>query len=357
MAILKSAPYGRFQFVHAYGEAMIAGLPENDPHREDLFTRVVMKLPETGGITVDLLAAMLAGRDLENQQALLRTMMLSDARAIFSIPTPVREIIFAVLDGTSYDVTTPYVTWHMAQPGVTYDVVPVTEVLVERKAEPAPIPRSVCDLPIMKGGAAYAQPGRIYEIGSQDAVQLVGRTLRDDVAATDIKVVNVPDALATPVDTKPLLPPDPTFCIVQDWVLRLPGRAQGGLIVATRGCDLTPKFPLDGVERVLVSRIRGMVMNHVDPREIDAEPGCFMTTGGAPKFKISALGHYPNHWVMHVMHAVEIIGYLHPDPAVAFDWLCLYKEFCHSLHVNPETLEEMLDRLCEDRIKKGTIVS
>lgn len=330
MAALKPEHYGRFNFVRAYGEAMVAGLPSNDPHRADLFERVIGKLPLGDGITVDLLAAMLAGLDLKNQQVLLRTMMLSDARAIFSIPTPVREIIFAVLDGTSYNVTTPYVTWHMAQPGVTYDVVPVTEVLVERPAE----------------------------------LQLQGRTFRtlqpDEIPIprlVDIKADDTPNLLLTPVNTKPLIPPDPTFCIVQDWVLRLPGRAQGGLIVATRGCDLTPKFPLDGVERVLVSRIRGMVMNHVDPREIDAEPGCFMTTGGAPKFKVSALGHYPNHWVMHVMHAVEIIGYLHPDSAVAFDWLCLYKDFCHSLHVNPETKEEMLDRLCEDRIKKGTIVS
>ena len=44
--------------------------------------------------------------------------------------------------------------------------------------------------------------------------------------------------------------------VLQNWVMALPLREQGTLLTAVRGCDLTPKFPLDSLERRLVGSIR-----------------------------------------------------------------------------------------------------
>jgi hypothetical protein len=37
--------------------------------------------------------------------------------------------------------------------------------------------------------------------------------------------------------------------VLQDWVTELPLREQGTLLTSVRGCDLTPKYPLDSQER------------------------------------------------------------------------------------------------------------
>lgn len=144
--------------------------------------------------------------------------------------------------------------------------------------------------------------------------------------------------------------------VLQDWVMELPLREQGTLLTAIRGCDLTPKFPLDSAERKLTAAIRCAVMNAADPREIDFEPGCFMISE-PPSFKPSELGHYPQHWYAHVMHACEVLGYRHPSDLRRSQWNAIYLSFCKSLHVNPETEEQMTVRLSEDRIVTGTVVS
>jgi hypothetical protein len=147
--------------------------------------------------------------------------------------------------------------------------------------------------------------------------------------------------------------------VLQDWVMELPLREQGTLLTAVRGCDLTPKYPLDSIERRLVGAIRAAFLNPADPREVDKEPGCFFISQppDPEKFKPSAIGHYPQHWVSHVMHAMEILGYRHPDIPKRATWQALYIKLVHSLHLTQETKGEMIARLSEDRIAKGTVVS
>lgn len=145
--------------------------------------------------------------------------------------------------------------------------------------------------------------------------------------------------------------------VLQDWVMELPLREQGTLMTAVRGCDFTPKYPLDSPERVLVAAIRFAFMVPADPREVDAEIGCFMVSAIPSDFKPSALGHYPLHWVTHVMHAAEVIAYRHPIDGMRKAWTFLYVDLCRTLHVKPEFKEEMIARLSEDRIANGEIVS
>jgi hypothetical protein len=156
--------------------------------------------------------------------------------------------------------------------------------------------------------------------------------------------------------------------VLQPWVMELPLRAQGTLLTAVRGCDLAPKHPLerdpedrgcstgeDSPERQLAAFVRYCVLVPADPRETD-HPGAWIQSK-PPKFKQSQLGHYPLHYVSHLMHAYEIISYLYPQEDIAIEASRVYKRLVEGLHLNPETLEQMLERLNEDRIAKGMVVS
>lgn len=147
--------------------------------------------------------------------------------------------------------------------------------------------------------------------------------------------------------------------VLQDWVMELGLREQGTLLCAIRGCDLTPKYPLDSLERRLVGAIRYAILNAADPREIDSAPGCFMVSKPpyGQELKVSALGHYPQHWVAHLMHACEVLGYRHPDELERRTWNLIYRKFCHGYHVEPESPAMFESRMNEDRIANGTVVS
>jgi hypothetical protein len=94
-----------------------------------------------------------------------------------------------------------------------------------------------------------------------------------------------------------------------------------------------------------------------DQREVDSEEGAFMMSQPPNPFKASEFGHLPQHWYSHVMHALEIIAHRHPLDTVKDDCVYLYTKMVSNLHLNPETYGEMVERLSEDRIEKGTVVS
>lgn len=53
----------------------------------------------------------------------------------------------------------------------------------------------------------------------------------------------------------------------------------------------------------------------------------------------------PHHYHMHLMHGAEILGYKHPDVRYRQRWLDFYKRCCADMHVNPETEQQLDDRL------------
>lgn len=53
----------------------------------------------------------------------------------------------------------------------------------------------------------------------------------------------------------------------------------------------------------------------------------------------------PHHYVAHLAHAAQIIGYCHPVHEVASAWKRFYERWCDDLHVTPETHEQMNERL------------
>lgn len=132
--------------------------------------------------------------------------------------------------------------------------------------------------------------------------------------------------------------------ILQDWVQRLGLRHQGVLVSAVRGCDDEPR---NSCTKILIRCLREtMLVCHcgdsakaatfiekVDPVELLRRMDEVRKN----------LDHLPHHFVMHLIHAAEIIGYKHPDDRVSQPWMAYYAKLVHCLHLNPET-EEQLDR-------------
>jgi hypothetical protein len=150
--------------------------------------------------------------------------------------------------------------------------------------------------------------------------------------------------------------------VLQDWVMELPLREQGTLLTAVRGCDDEPKtWTRTGVAyspgRRLTAFIRWCFLNPADPREVDREEGAFFRSEPPMPFKPSEFGHLPQHWYSHAMHALEVIAYRHPSEQVRLDAYRMYLKMVHNLHLNPEDFTRMVERLSEDRIANGTVVS
>lgn len=142
--------------------------------------------------------------------------------------------------------------------------------------------------------------------------------------------------------------------VLQDWVTEMPLRHQAVLMAAVRGCDTVPKYPLDSPERHLVAWVRWCFLVPADEREVDT-PGGFMLSY-PPVLRPSSLGHHPQHWYSHVMHAIEVLAYYHPDGLVRAAALNIYAGMVDNMHLRPETRSDLYQRLTADRIAAGTVV-
>jgi len=148
--------------------------------------------------------------------------------------------------------------------------------------------------------------------------------------------------------------------VLQDWVQELTFMQQSVLLTAIRGCDglakyHTSKFLLRWYRRcVLYSAFSQKVI--ADPYEDDK--GNF--TGKIPKDKFPTIeslfksyldnvDDIAHHFHMHVIHASEILGYKHPNPAIRNQWHQFYLDCCRDLHMQPETEEHMDKRLGDSR--------
>lgn len=156
--------------------------------------------------------------------------------------------------------------------------------------------------------------------------------------------------------------------VLQDWVMALPLRAQGTLLTGVRGGDLTPKTPVcidenygcstgeGSAERHLQAFLRYCILNPADPREVDI-PGAWFQSLPPQDWKPSQFGHYPLHWYSHLMHSFEVVGYLSPFDDQRAASLAIYRRLARSLHLTAETHDQMLERLTEDRLVTGEVVS
>lgn len=151
--------------------------------------------------------------------------------------------------------------------------------------------------------------------------------------------------------------------VVQDWVASLPMMQQTVLLTAIRGPDGLPKYhPAKWVLRwyrrcILLSALDGKVLT--DPIENtggsftgpSVDEGAHATQQMDQRVTdyLRSLDEVPHHFQLHLLHAVEILGYKHPDDAIRGWWQLVYFRLVHDMHLWPESEEQLDLRLGDTR--------
>lgn len=156
--------------------------------------------------------------------------------------------------------------------------------------------------------------------------------------------------------------------VIQEWVQELSLMQQSVLLSAIRGCDgiarhHKSKALVKWYRRcVLLSAFDGRaLLNPYDPGGGSfAGPVCSLPPGLPPADRsefvlrelervasdfIASRDELPAHYQVHMMHAIEIVGYKHPLLPIRTFWHGLYERLAHAYHLWPETEEQLDTRL------------
>lgn len=162
--------------------------------------------------------------------------------------------------------------------------------------------------------------------------------------------------------------------VTQDWVHELPLMQQTVMLTAVRGPDGLPKYhPTKWLLRwyrrcILLSALDKRVIpdpgeqnggsftgpSITEPEDVrawwegDGVPWqTFMDRRVADY--LQSLDEVPHHFQLHLLHAVEIVGYKHPDDEIRDWWHRVYVRLVHDMHLFPETEDQLDDRLGDSR--------
>jgi len=130
--------------------------------------------------------------------------------------------------------------------------------------------------------------------------------------------------------------------VVHDWLGQCSFKQQTVLLSALRGCDGKAK---EDYSKPFTRKLRGVLLKNAGGVQ---HPGKFMAdfVGDEELTRfISNLDHYPMHWLLHFLHAVEIVGYKHPDSKTRSFWHTFYKEIVTAMHLS---IEE--ESVCDERL-------
>jgi hypothetical protein len=141
--------------------------------------------------------------------------------------------------------------------------------------------------------------------------------------------------------------------VVQPWVHTLSLMKQSVLLAGIRGPDGVNKtHPIKAVVRALR---RAVLLSAFDRRALDPyEPGggsfagpCTHPDGlvGVMHAVVQDHDELPLHYLMHVLHCAQILGYHHPDPAQGRCWLEFYEALVESFHLDTEDFDHFTKRL------------
>jgi hypothetical protein len=150
--------------------------------------------------------------------------------------------------------------------------------------------------------------------------------------------------------------------VLHDWVHALPFQQQALLLTAMRGPDGLPKH---NVAKVIVRFLRGAVIkpagNWTGENNNDFMWGNYLSVRSSSgewrghdsvkpfQWWVAELWNdpdaYPFHFLMHLLHASEVVGYKHPDDKIRREWLKFYRTGVYSLHLQEESVDAMDRRL------------
>lgn len=147
-----------------------------------------------------------------------------------------------------------------------------------------------------------------------------------------------------------------TMNVVQSWVESLTLMQQSVLITAVRGPDTLPKYH---VSKYLLRWYRRCLLLSAFDRCVLKDPhdprgGTFLGPVEANSLDeiasryLEAVDEVPLHFHLHLVHASEILGYKHPDPAIRQWWYNFYVAAARDMHLHPEPERELDRRLGDD---------
>ncbi len=158
-----------------------------------------------------------------------------------------------------------------------------------------------------------------------------GRALRDIV--TESKTDNMPK-------TKPF------ESVLRPWVEGLTFQMQALLLTAMRGPDENNKF---NAAKALIRYLRGVVIKPAGDWKMENDNdfmwGDYDQFGKYVDEFFQDHDEYPHHFIMHLVHCAEVIGYKHTDNTIRTYWIHVYFLACDAFHMNPEPEEQMDERL------------
>jgi hypothetical protein len=135
--------------------------------------------------------------------------------------------------------------------------------------------------------------------------------------------------------------------VIQPWLAQhCTMKMQSVLILSLRGHDGMEK---EEPSKIITRALRSVIFIDADIAA-GAKSSKFthheLTTQRLKAFT-EDLDHYSVHWLTHVMHPAEIIGYKHPNTEIAHFWQIVYMSIVEALHLLPESIEHLNIRLAD----------
>ena len=142
--------------------------------------------------------------------------------------------------------------------------------------------------------------------------------------------------------------------VVKGWISKLSWKQQTVLLSALRGCDGKSKEdiskPITRFYRHLIlenaDNDSGFMTGNIDEFKNIIYSSFFNTNSFNKLFK--DIDCYPMHFIFHLFHAIEIIGYKCPNVEIKNYCFEIYKLFCETIHCNIESERQMDERLADN---------
>jgi hypothetical protein len=142
--------------------------------------------------------------------------------------------------------------------------------------------------------------------------------------------------------------------VFPEWMRDLPMQQQSVLLLAARGPDgIAKAHPCKEIVRayratVLLAARYGRALEYGEKADTFMSLDVFASDEAWQQAVYAFFDHadsLPHHYLMHLMHGAQILGYKHPDERFGVRWLALYTALCEDLHLHPESEAEMDERL------------
>lgn len=139
--------------------------------------------------------------------------------------------------------------------------------------------------------------------------------------------------------------------VIQEWVSDLPLMQQTVLLSAIRGCDGIPKKHkakelIKWYRRcVLKSAWSKGVLHHPETPEGGSFMGPVNDIVKAANDFVDSRDELHFHYQLHVLHAIEILGYKHPRNHIRKFWDQTYCRLVSAYHLDPESERDLDNRL------------